>query len=194
MARIVVDPVTRIEGHLRIEAEVNNSAVSCDAWSSGTMFRGIELILRGRDPREAWIWTQRICGVCTTVHALTSVRAVEDALGIEPPENASLIRNIIGDRTGTDHHDFGVDLVVARFPRRWLAFIAFRFLADSGKDLFVFDALRVAACYDLDPVALCARQLHPIRALFRLVRTAQITEARSPAPFQVYRKLLNAIS
>jgi Ni,Fe-hydrogenase I large subunit len=95
MARIVVDPVTRIEGHLRIEAEVNGGAVS-DAWSSGTMFRGIEMILRGRDPREAWIWTQRICGVCTTVHALTSVRAVEDALGIEVPENASLIRNIIG--------------------------------------------------------------------------------------------------
>ncbi len=94
MARIVIDPVTRIEGHLRIEAEVNGSAVS-DAWSSGTMFRGIELILRGRDPREAWVWTQRICGVCTTVHALTSVRAVEDALGIEVPENASLIRNII---------------------------------------------------------------------------------------------------
>jgi hydrogenase large subunit len=59
------------------------------------MFRGIELILRGRDPREAWVWTQRICGVCTTVHALASVRAVEDALGIEVPENASLIRNII---------------------------------------------------------------------------------------------------
>src|ERR1035441_9366149 len=95
MARIVVDPVTRIEGHLRIEAEINGGAVS-DAWSSGTMFRGIELILRGRDPREAWIWTQRICGVCTTVHALASVRAVEDALGIEVPENASLIRNIIG--------------------------------------------------------------------------------------------------
>jgi hydrogenase large subunit len=95
MARIVVDPVTRIEGHLRIEAEVNGGAVA-DAWSSGTMFRGIELILRGRDPREAWIWTQRICGVCTTVHALTSVRAVEDALGIEVPENANLIRNIIG--------------------------------------------------------------------------------------------------
>jgi len=95
MARIVVDPVTRIEGHLRIEAEVNGGAIS-DAWSSGTMFRGIEMILRGRDPREAWIWTQRICGVCTTVHALTSVRAVEDALGIEVPANASLIRNIIG--------------------------------------------------------------------------------------------------
>src|ERR1035437_6623233 len=64
--------------------------------SRGSRPRGIELILRGRDPREAWIWTQRICGVCTTVHALTSVRAVEDALGIEVPENANLIRNIIG--------------------------------------------------------------------------------------------------
>ena len=94
MARIVVNPVTRIEGHLRIEAEVVGGAIS-DAWSSGTMFRGIELILRGRDPREAWIWTQRICGVCTTVHALASVRAVEDALGIEVPDNARLIRNII---------------------------------------------------------------------------------------------------
>lgn len=94
MARIVVDPVTRIEGHLRIEAQVDGGTVS-DAWSSGTMFRGIELILRGRDPREAWIWTQRICGVCTTVHALASVRAVEDALGIEIPDNARIIRNII---------------------------------------------------------------------------------------------------
>jgi len=95
MARIVVDPVTRIEGHLRIEADVEGGAVT-DAWSSGTMFRGIELIVRGRDPREAWIWTQRICGVCTTVHALTSVRAVENALGVEVPDNARIIRNIIG--------------------------------------------------------------------------------------------------
>ncbi len=87
MARIVIDPVTRIEGHLRIEAEVDDHQVT-DAWSSGTMFRGIELILRGRDPREAWIWAQRICGVCTTVHALASVRAVENALGVEIPDNA----------------------------------------------------------------------------------------------------------
>jgi Ni,Fe-hydrogenase I large subunit len=94
MARIVVDPVTRIEGHLRIEAQVEGGMVA-DAWSSGTMFRGIELILRGRDPREAWIWAQRICGVCTAVHALASVNAVEDALGIEVPENARLVRNII---------------------------------------------------------------------------------------------------
>ena len=103
MARIVVDPVTRIEGHLRIEAQVDGGMVS-DAWSSGTMFRGIELILRGRDPREAWIWAQRICGVCTMVHALASVNAVEDALSIEVPDNARLIRNIIAaTQTIQDH-------------------------------------------------------------------------------------------
>ena len=103
MARIVVDPVTRIEGHLRIEAQVEGGSVT-DAWSSGTMFRGIEIILRGRDPREAWIWTQRICGVCTTVHALTSVRAVEDALKIEVPPNAELIRNIIASTQYVQDH------------------------------------------------------------------------------------------
>ena len=103
MARIVVDPVTRIEGHLRIEAQVEGGVIS-DAWSSGTMFRGIELILRGRDPREAWIWAQRICGVCTMVHALASVNAVEDALGIEIPDNARLVRNIIAaTQTIQDH-------------------------------------------------------------------------------------------
>ncbi|HVA93291.1 MAG TPA: nickel-dependent hydrogenase large subunit [Candidatus Dormibacteraeota bacterium] len=94
MARIVVDPITRIEGHLRIEAQVDGGKVS-DAWSSGTMFRGIELIVRNRDPREVWLWTQRICAVCTMVHALASVRAVENALGIEVPDNARLVRNII---------------------------------------------------------------------------------------------------
>jgi len=103
MARIVVDPVTRIEGHLRIEAQVDGGFIS-DAWSSGTMFRGIELILRGRDPREAWIWAQRICGVCTMVHALASVNSVEDALRIEIPDNALLIRNIIAaTQTIQDH-------------------------------------------------------------------------------------------
>ena len=103
MARVVIDPVTRIEGHLRIEAEIDGHQVK-DAWSSGTMFRGIELILRGRDPREAWIWAQRICGVCTTVHALASVRAVEDALGIEVPDNARLVRSLIaGSQNVQDH-------------------------------------------------------------------------------------------
>jgi Ni,Fe-hydrogenase I large subunit len=94
MAHIVVDPVTRIEGHLRIEAEVEGGRVS-DAWSSATMFRGIELILKGRDPRDAWAFTQRICGVCTTVHAIASIRAVENAIGAEPPPNARLLRNLI---------------------------------------------------------------------------------------------------
>ena len=105
MPRLVIDPVTRIEGHLRIEAQVDGHQVT-DAWSSGTMFRGIELILRGRDPREAWIWAQRICGVCTTVHALASVRAVEDAIGVEIPDNARLVRNIIArhaKRSGPYH-------------------------------------------------------------------------------------------
>ena len=85
--RIVVDPITRIEGHLRIDCEVDNGKV-VKAWSSGQMWRGIEVILKGRDPREAWIFTQRICGVCTTVHAIASVRAVENALNLEIPLNA----------------------------------------------------------------------------------------------------------
>jgi hydrogenase large subunit len=89
-----VDPVTRIEGHLRIDCEVDNGKVT-NAWSSGQMWRGIELILQGRDPRDAWVFTQRICGVCTTVHAIVSVRAVENALQLEVPVNAQYIRNMI---------------------------------------------------------------------------------------------------
>ncbi len=92
--RITIDPITRIEGHLRIDVEVDGGKVT-KAWSSGQMWRGVELILLGRDPRDAWAITQRICGVCTTVHALTSVRAVEDALKLDIPLNAQLIRNII---------------------------------------------------------------------------------------------------
>ena len=93
-SRIVVDPITRIEGHLRIEAEVKDGKI-VDAWSAGTMVRGLEIILRGRDPRDAWAFTERVCGVCTTVHALASVRSVEDAVGITVPPNAELIRNIM---------------------------------------------------------------------------------------------------
>jgi hydrogenase large subunit len=92
--RIVIDPVTRIEGHLRIELEVKDGAVT-EAYSSGTMVRGFELILKGRDPRDAWAFTERACGVCTTVHALASVRTVEDALGITVPPNAELVRNLM---------------------------------------------------------------------------------------------------
>ncbi len=92
--RITVDPITRIEGHLRIDVEVDGGRVK-NSWSSGQMYRGIETILQGRDPRDAWIFTQRLCGVCTTVHAIASVRAVENALDIEIPINAQYIRNVI---------------------------------------------------------------------------------------------------
>jgi hydrogenase large subunit len=94
MARIVVDPVTRIEGHLRIEAVVENGVIT-DAFSAGTMVRGLEKILIGRDPRDAWAITGRVCGVCTSIHALASVRAVEDALGVSVPPTAELVRNIM---------------------------------------------------------------------------------------------------
>jgi hydrogenase large subunit len=93
--RVVVDPVTRIEGHLRVEAILNEKGVIGDALSSGTMWRGIELIVQGRDPREVWAFAERICGVCTTIHALASVRSVENALNIEVPKNASIIRHLM---------------------------------------------------------------------------------------------------
>ena len=92
--RVVVDPITRIEGHLRIEAQMNGNKID-QAYSSGTMVRGIELILQGRDPRDAWAFAQRICGVCTLVHGIASVRSVEDALDYEIPANAQLIRNLM---------------------------------------------------------------------------------------------------
>ncbi|SMF97742.1 hydrogenase large subunit [Methylomagnum ishizawai] len=93
--RVVVDPVCRIEGHLRVEVNLDANNVIRNAVSTGTMWRGLEVILKGRDPRDAWAFTERICGVCTGTHALTSVRAVEDALGIAIPENANSIRNLM---------------------------------------------------------------------------------------------------
>ena len=92
--RVVVDPITRIEGHLRIEAQMEGDKIA-QAYSAGTMVRGIELILQGRDPRDAWAFTQRICGVCTLVHGIASVRAVENALNYPIPPNAQLIRNLM---------------------------------------------------------------------------------------------------
>jgi len=98
--RVVVDPITRIEGHLRIEAETDANGKITSAYSAGTMVRGIEIILRGRDPRDAWAFAQRICGVCTLVHGIASVRSVEDALhraipSYTIPQNAELIRNLM---------------------------------------------------------------------------------------------------
>lgn len=101
--RIVVDPVTRIEGHLRIEADYENGVIK-NAYSTGTAVRAIEKIVEGRDPRDVWAFVQRICGVCTTTHALASVRAVEDALGIVVPKNASLIREIMNEAQFAHDH------------------------------------------------------------------------------------------
>lgn len=92
--RVVVDPITRIEGHLRIEAQMDGNTIA-EAYSAGTMVRGIEIILKGRDPRDAWAYAQRICGVCTLVHGMASVRSVESALNYTIPDNAQLIRNLM---------------------------------------------------------------------------------------------------
>ncbi len=92
--KVVVDPISRIEGHLRIEVQAENGRIA-DSWASSTQFRGIELVMQGRDPRDAWAYTQRICGVCTVVHAVASCRAVEDALDIRIPANANIIRNLV---------------------------------------------------------------------------------------------------
>jgi Ni,Fe-hydrogenase I large subunit len=103
MTRIVIDPVTRVGGHLRIEADVEGGVVT-DAWSAATMFRGLELALPGRDPRDAWLLAERICGSDNGVHALASVRAVERALGVPIPPNARLVRNLLaGSQLVTSH-------------------------------------------------------------------------------------------
>ncbi len=101
--RIVIDPITRIEGHLRVEIEVNGGKIT-DAYSAGTMVRGIETILKGRDPRDAWAFVGRVCGVCTSTHSLTSVRTVENALGISAPPNAELIRNLMANALYIQDH------------------------------------------------------------------------------------------
>ena len=93
--RVVVDPVCRIEDHMRVEVNLDSNNVIRNAVSTGTMWRGLEVILKGRDPRDAWAFVERICGVCTGTHALTSVRAVEDALSIRIPDNANIIRNLM---------------------------------------------------------------------------------------------------
>src|SRR5512135_654655 len=101
--RVVIDPVTRIEGHLRIELLTEGPRIS-EAYAETTQFKGIELVVRDRDPRDAWAFVQRICGVCTVVHAIASVQAVEDALAYPVPRQADLIRNLVlGSQMVQDH-------------------------------------------------------------------------------------------
>ncbi len=102
--RVVIDPVTRIEGHMRCEVNLDKNNVIINAVSTGTMWRGLEVILRGRDPRDAWAFVERICGVCTGCHALASCRAVENALGIEIPLNAHLIREMMAKTLQVHDH------------------------------------------------------------------------------------------
>ncbi len=104
MSTVVVDPITRIEGHLRIEAETDSNNVITRAACAGTMVRGIEIIMRERDPRDAWAFAQRICGVCTTSHSIASIRAVEDALSYAVPQNARIIRNLINGAQYVQDH------------------------------------------------------------------------------------------
>jgi quinone-reactive Ni/Fe-hydrogenase large subunit len=93
--RVVVDPITRIEGHLRAEVVVNDDGVVENAYISSTLWRGLEVIAKGRDPRDVPFMMQRICGVCTYSHYLKSTMAVEDALGIKIPLNAELVRTLM---------------------------------------------------------------------------------------------------
>lgn len=115
--RLIIDPITRIEGHLRIEVEVDEANTIKDAWSSITLWRGFETILKGRDPRDAGLITQRFCGVCTYVHYEASIMACEDAFGIKPPPNARIIRNLtqgiwyLGDHIMHFYHLHGLDWV-----------------------------------------------------------------------------------
>lgn len=105
MKRVIVDPVTRIEGHLRLELELDEATGTIiDAVSSGTAWRGIEIVSKDRDPRDVWAFVGRICGVCTSTHSLTSLRAVEDALEIKIPKNANYIRNIMEACLDTHDH------------------------------------------------------------------------------------------
>lgn len=115
--RMIIDPITRIEGHLRIEVELDATNTVRDAWSSITLWRGFETILKGRDPRDAGLITQRFCGVCTYVHYEASILACEDAFKVRPPANARLVRNLIsGAQYLYDHimhfyHLHGLDWV-----------------------------------------------------------------------------------
>ena len=102
--KLLLTPVTRIEGHLRMQAVLDENNVIVDAMSTGTMWRGLEVILKGRDPRDAWAFVERVCGVCTGIHALSAVRAVEDALGIQIPKNANIIRNLMNATLYSQDH------------------------------------------------------------------------------------------
>ena len=151
--RIIVDPITRIEGHLRIEVEVDSNNVISDAWSSIMLWRGIETIPKGRDPRDTGLMVQRFCGVCTYSHYEASIMTCEDAFGIKPPSNARLVRNLIkGAQYINDHimhfyHLHGLD---------WVDIVS-ALSADSRK------AVDLAMAYHDNPYNCSATHYHAVQ-------------------------------
>ncbi len=141
MNTVVVDPITRIEGHLRIEAETENGIITRAA-STGTMVRGIENMMIGRDPRDAWAIAQRICGVCTLVHGIASVRAVENALAYPIPANAELIRNLmIGAQFIHDHVMHFYHLHALDWVDAWIFFQAILEFYSRQSLIFSFSSM-----------------------------------------------------
>jgi hydrogenase large subunit len=136
MAKLVIDPITRIEGHLKLEVEVEGGKVK-NAKSSGTLFRGFEIILKGRNPREASQITQRICGVCPTAHGTASVRCLDNAFGVKPPTNGRVIRNLI----------FGADYLMSHLLH-FYHLVALDYVKGPGTEPFI---PRYEGDYRLDP-------------------------------------------
>jgi len=144
--RVVIDPVTRIEGHLRIEALAENGEIT-EAWSQTTQFKGIEMVMQNRDPRDAWAFAQRICGVCTVVHAIASVRAVEDAIGYPIPKAADLIRNLVlGSQMVQDH-------VIHFYHLHALDFVNVANVPNADVDAAVAAAVSLQPNYELNSTA-----------------------------------------
>ncbi|MDR1124779.1 MAG: nickel-dependent hydrogenase large subunit [Deltaproteobacteria bacterium] len=163
--KVVVDPVTRIEGHLKVEVEVENGRVK-EARSAATLFRGLEIILKGRDPRDAQHFTQRVCGVCTYVHALASTRALESAAGALVPKNATLLRNLV-----LAAH-FLHDHIVHFYTLHSLDFV------DLGAALKADPARAASLAATLSPRPSPARELKEVQDKFKA-----LAGANQPGPF-----------
>jgi hydrogenase large subunit len=145
--RVVIDPVTRIEGHLRIEVTAAENDEITEAWSETTQFKGIEMVMQNRDPRDAWAFAQRICGVCTVVHAIASVRAVEHALGYPVPKAADLIRSLVlGSQMVQDH-------VIHFYHLHALDFVNVANIPEADVDAAVAAAVSLQPNYELNSVA-----------------------------------------
>jgi [NiFe] hydrogenase large subunit len=211
-SRIVIDPITRIEGHLKIEVQVTDGVIT-DAWSSGTLFRGIETILKSRLPQDAWLFTQRLCGVCTYIHGETSVRAVENAARTTIPANARVVRNLLKGALYLHDHPVHfyhlcaldwVDIVSAlrADPSRTLALAEqispdapaidfaevqaqFKKFVDSGQLGLFAGGYWGHAAYTLEPeenLLFAAHYLHALREQVEIARMQAVFGGKNPHP------------